>query len=130
MKKSNKTIDLKYQFQKSNNNFELDHQSKSISNSQDYLQNIIKNIKLDLHLEHISKSFILIELLFCEINKIKSKHFLKTFHRFTKDRFEVAIKKVVESSNGLIGNKTVNKTMGKSTAPTQTEEQKVMLKIY
>ena len=99
MKKSNKTIDLKYQFQKRNNNFELDHQSKSLSNSQDYLHNIIKNIKLDLHLEHKSKSFILIELLFCEINKIKSKNFLKRFHRFTKDRFEVAIKKVVESSN-------------------------------
>ena len=37
---------------------------------------------------------------------------------------------MVGSSDGLIGNKTVNKTMGKSTAPTQTEEQKVQLKIY
>ena len=82
MKKSNKTIDLKHQFQKRNNNFELDHQSKSISNSQDYLHNIIKNIKLDLHLEHISKSFILIELLFCEINKIKSKTFSKDVSSF------------------------------------------------
>ena len=40
----------------------------------------------------IPKSFILIELSFCENNEIKSKHFLKKFHRFTKDRFEVAIK--------------------------------------
>ena len=40
----------------------------------------------------IPKSFLLIELLFCETNEIRSKHFLKTFHRFTKDRFEVAIK--------------------------------------
>ena len=29
---------------------------------------------------------------FCENKEIKSKHFLKKFHRFTKDRFEVAIK--------------------------------------
>ena len=40
----------------------------------------------------IPKSFILIELPFCENNEIKSKHFLKKFHRFNKDRFEVAIK--------------------------------------
>ena len=40
----------------------------------------------------IPKSFILIELPFCETNEIKPKHFLKKFHRFTKDRFEVAIK--------------------------------------
>ena len=41
---------------------------------------------------NIPKSFILIELPFCENKDIKSKHFLKKFHRFTKDRFEVAIK--------------------------------------
>ena len=35
---------------------------------------------------------LLIELPFCETNEIKSKHFLKKFHRFAKDRFEVAIK--------------------------------------
>ena len=40
----------------------------------------------------IPKSFILIELPFCENNEIKSKHFLKTFHHFTKDHFEVTIK--------------------------------------
>ena len=40
----------------------------------------------------IPKPFILIELPFCETNEIKSKHFLKKFHRFTKDRFDVAIK--------------------------------------
>ena len=40
----------------------------------------------------IPKSFISIELLFGESNQIKSKRFLKMFHRFTKDRFEVAIK--------------------------------------
>ena len=39
----------------------------------------------------IPKSFILIELSFCENNEMKSKHLLK-FHGFTKDRFEVAIK--------------------------------------
>ena len=40
----------------------------------------------------IPKSFILIELPFCENNEIKSKHFLKTFRHFTKDHFEVTIK--------------------------------------
>ena len=40
----------------------------------------------------IPPNFFLVELPFCENNEIKSKHFLKTFHRFTKDRFEVAIK--------------------------------------
>ena len=38
------------------------------------------------------KCFILIELPFCENKEIKSKHFLKKFHRFTKDHFEVVIK--------------------------------------
>ena len=41
---------------------------------------------------NIPKSFILIELQCCQNNQIKSKHFLKKFHRFTKDRFEVAFK--------------------------------------
>ena len=49
MKKSYKTTELKYQFQKRNNNFELAHGSESISNIQDYFENIIKNIKLELH---------------------------------------------------------------------------------
>ena len=40
----------------------------------------------------IPESFILIELPFSENNEIKSKHFLKKFHCFTKDRFEVAIR--------------------------------------
>ena len=39
-----------------------------------------------------TKSFIFIELPFCENNEVKSKHFLEKFHHFTKDRFEVAIK--------------------------------------
>ena len=40
----------------------------------------------------IPKSFTLIELPICENIKIKSKQFLKRFHRFTKNRSEVAIK--------------------------------------
>ena len=40
----------------------------------------------------IPKFFILTELSFCENNEIRSKNFLKKFHRFIKDRFEVAIK--------------------------------------
>ena len=40
----------------------------------------------------IPKSFILTGLSFCENNEIKIKHFLRKFHRFTKDCFKVAIK--------------------------------------
>ena len=41
---------------------------------------------------NIPKSFILIEFPFCQNNEIKSNYFLKKFHRFNKDCFEVAIK--------------------------------------
>ena len=57
------------------------------SNIDDFDDHIIPLNSFD-----IPKSFILIELPFCENNEIKSKHFLNTFHRFTKDHFEVTIK--------------------------------------
>ena len=56
-------------------------------NIDDFSNYIIPLIFLDL-----PESFILIELPFCENNEIKIKHFLKKFHRFTKESFEVAIK--------------------------------------
>ena len=42
---------------------------------------------------NIPKSFILIELPFCENKEVKSKHFLRKFHGFTKYRFEGKRKK-------------------------------------
>ena len=40
----------------------------------------------------IPKPFILTELAFCGTHEIKSKHFLKKFHRFTKNCFDAATK--------------------------------------
>ena len=42
--------------------------------------------------ENTSKPFILLELPFCESNELKSKTFLKKFHKFTDSNFSIAIK--------------------------------------
>ena len=39
----------------------------------------------------VNKRFILLKLPFCQNNEIKSKHFLKKFHHFTNDNFDIAI---------------------------------------
>ena len=39
----------------------------------------------------VNKRFILLKLPFCQNNEIKSKHFLKKFHHFTKNNFDIAI---------------------------------------
>ena len=39
----------------------------------------------------VNKRFILLKLPFCQNNEIKSKHFLKKFHQFTKNDFDIAI---------------------------------------
>ena len=39
----------------------------------------------------VNKYFILLNLPFCQNNEIKSKHFLKKFHHFTKNNFDIAI---------------------------------------
>ena len=39
----------------------------------------------------ITKTFISIEILYCELNEIKSKHFLKKLHQFTNYVFRVII---------------------------------------
>ena len=40
----------------------------------------------------ITKHFILAEILYCELNEIKSKHFLKKFHKFTNNRILITWK--------------------------------------
>ena len=55
-----------------------------------------------------------IEFPFCENNEIKSKYFLKKFHHFNKDRFEVAIKwktRQLKTSFSL-KNKNINPSCG------------------
>ena len=42
--------------------------------------------------ENTSKPFILLELPFCESNELKSKTFLKKFHKFTNSNFSIAVK--------------------------------------
>ena len=39
----------------------------------------------------IAKSFIFVEISHCELNEIKSKHFLKKFHKFTNNSFRMVI---------------------------------------
>ena len=36
----------------------------------------------------IAKPFIFVEIPYCELNEIKSKHFLKKFHKFTNNSSE------------------------------------------
>ena len=43
------------------------------------------------NLSEIAKPLIFAEIPYCELNKIKSKHFLKKFHKFTNDSFRMAI---------------------------------------
>ena len=39
----------------------------------------------------ITKSFIFVEIPYCELNEIKSKHFLKKFHKFANNSFRIII---------------------------------------
>ena len=39
----------------------------------------------------ITKPFIFVEIPYCELNEIKSKHFLKKFHKFTNNSFRIVI---------------------------------------
>ena len=39
----------------------------------------------------ITKPFIFVEIPYCELNEIKSKHFLKKFHKFTNNSFRMVI---------------------------------------
>ena len=42
-------------------------------------------------LSAITKFFIFLEIPYCELNEIKSKHFLKNFHKFTNNSFRMVI---------------------------------------
>ena len=39
----------------------------------------------------ITKPFLFVEIPYCELNEIKSKHFLKKFHKFTNNSFRIVI---------------------------------------
>ena len=39
----------------------------------------------------IAKPLIFVEIPYCELNEIKSKHFLKKFHKFTNNSFRIEI---------------------------------------
>ena len=43
------------------------------------------------NLFEITKPYIFVEILYCELNEIKSKHFLKKFHKFTNNSFRIVI---------------------------------------
>ena len=46
---------------------------------------------IPLYFFEVIKRFILLKLPFCQKNEIKSKHFLKKFHHFTKNNVDIAI---------------------------------------
>ena len=52
---------------------------------------IMMMILLYHHFFKVNKRFILLKLPFCQNNEIKSKHFLKKFHHFTRNNFDIAI---------------------------------------
>ena len=43
------------------------------------------------NLFEITEPFMFVEIPYCELNEIKSKHFLKKFHKFTNNRFRMVI---------------------------------------
>ena len=43
------------------------------------------------NLSEMTKPFIFVEIPYCELNEIKSKHFLKKFHKFTNNSFRMVI---------------------------------------
>ena len=52
----------------------------------------VKNVEMKLQsLFEITKPFIFVEISYCEQNEIKSKHFLKKFHKFTNNSFRMLI---------------------------------------
>ena len=61
-------------------------QDESINNNQE------DSFIIPPYLFEESKSFLLLELPYCELNESKSKTFVKKFHKFTNDNFNIAIK--------------------------------------
>ena len=45
----------------------------------------------DISLFEITKPFIFVEITYCELNEIKSKHFLKKFRKFITSSFRMVI---------------------------------------
>ena len=50
-----------------------------------------KSFIIPASLLEIAKPFIFAEIIYCELNEIKSKHFLKKFHKFTNNSFTMVI---------------------------------------
>ena len=55
-----------------------------------------------------SKSFILVEIPYCEENKNDSKHFIKKFEAFTNQRYRIAIKWITKRVKSLFKVKSKN----------------------
>ena len=52
--------------------------------------------------------FISIEIFCCELNEIKSKHFLKKFHKFTNNSFKIVITWITRNIRSLFRVKDKN----------------------
>ena len=58
----------------------------------------------------IAKRLIFVEIPYCEPNEIKSKHFLKKFHKFTNNNFRMAIAGKTRNIRSLFPLKDKNDT--------------------
>ena len=57
------------------------------------------SVSIPPYLFEKKKTFLLIEVPFCEINETASKHFIKKFHQFSKEKYDVAIKWIKQKVN-------------------------------
>ena len=56
----------------------------------------------------ITKHFIFVEIPYCEVNEITSKHFLKKFHKFTNNSFRMVITRKTRNIQSLFPLKDKN----------------------
>ena len=49
----------------------------------------------------VKKPFLLLEILYCEQNEISSKRFIKKFHQFTCDKYDIAVKWLTKKVKSL-----------------------------
>ena len=53
------------------------------------------------NLFEVKKPFLLLEIQYCEQNEIASKRFIKKFHQFTCDKYDIAVKWLAEKMKSL-----------------------------
>ena len=52
-------------------------------------------------MSEVKKPFLLLEITYCEQNEIASKRFIKKFHRFTDEKYDMAVKWLTKKVKSL-----------------------------